>query len=152
MGTAPTAIAVADGALWVADAHEDVVRRVDLRTRRTIATIPVGRAPYGIVAAFGSIWVTNADDGTVSRIDLHTNAHRRHHPPGREPVRHRRRRERRLGRQPGHRHNRPHRPRLNRTLPPVRVGDDPLAIAAAPTGLWVTTDTEGAVIHIPSLR
>jgi len=152
MGAAPTAIAVADGALWVADAHDDVVRRVDTRTTRTVANIPVGRSPYAIVAAFGSLWVTNADDGTVSRIDPRTQrvvaTIRLGGTPygiaagGREVWVANLGAGTIVGIDPANDH----------ALPPVDVANDPLAIATAPTGLWVATDSEGTVVHLRSIR
>jgi hypothetical protein len=62
------AIAVDDGALWVARvaagdlgaAGKDQVSRIDLATGRTVATITVGRAPLDLAATPRAVWVTNA--------------------------------------------------------------------------------------------
>jgi DNA-binding beta-propeller fold protein YncE len=77
------AIAVGDGALWVARVApgdlgtpgKDTVARIDLATGRTVATIPVGRAPLDLVATPGAVWVPNAGGGgdSVTRIDPQTN-------------------------------------------------------------------------------
>ena len=58
------AIAVADGALWVARVapgdlgtpHNDAVTRIDLATGRTVATITVRRAPLDLAATPGAVW------------------------------------------------------------------------------------------------
>lgn len=43
--------------------------RVDPRTRRAKAVLPVGLAPTAIAAGFGDLWVTDAFENTVSRVD-----------------------------------------------------------------------------------
>ena len=77
------AIAIGDGALWVASvgpgdlgmAGEDQVTRINLATGRTVATITVGRAPLDLAATPGAVWVTNSGGGgdSVARIDPQTN-------------------------------------------------------------------------------
>jgi YVTN family beta-propeller protein len=69
LGPGPSGVAVGAGSVWVGDAIEGTVRRIDPRQRRTVATIRVGGEPHALVFAAGSLWVTNADGGTVSRID-----------------------------------------------------------------------------------
>jgi hypothetical protein len=73
LGPAPSGLAVGAGSVWVADATEGTVRRIDVARRRTVATIRVGREPYALVFARGSLWVTNSDDSTVTRIDASSN-------------------------------------------------------------------------------
>jgi YVTN family beta-propeller protein len=77
------AIAVGDGALWVASVApgdlgapgNDAVARVDLATGRTVATITVRRAPLDLAATPGAVWVPNSGGGgdSVARIDPATN-------------------------------------------------------------------------------
>jgi YVTN family beta-propeller protein len=77
------AIAVGEGALWVARVapgdlatpHKDRVIRIDLATGRVVATITVGRAPLDLAATPGAVWVPNAGGGgdSVARIDPQTN-------------------------------------------------------------------------------
>lgn len=43
-------------------------------------------------------------------------------------------------------------PTTSRALPPIPMGNDPLAIAAGPTGLWVTGGTEGTMTRIGQPR
>jgi DNA-binding beta-propeller fold protein YncE len=85
------AIAVGDGALWVARvapgdlgaAGKDQVTRIDLATGRTVAAITVGRAPLDLAVTPGAVWVPNAGGGgdSVTRIDPNTNR-----PAGRPVV------------------------------------------------------------------
>lgn len=71
------AMAVAAGALWVADCEDKTLNRIDLRTARLVASIPTGIAnPKGelnVVAGAGSIWVPTDDTGAIARIDPVTN-------------------------------------------------------------------------------
>jgi hypothetical protein len=80
------AMAIADGALWVADCHDNTLNRIDIKTATRVAAIATGIAnPQGelnVVAGAGSIWVASkggddngeAGTGTVARIDPATNA------------------------------------------------------------------------------
>lgn len=72
------AMAVSDGALWVADCQDKAIKRIDLKTAKIVATIPTGIAnPAGelnVVAGAGSIWVASDAAGTLARIDPATNA------------------------------------------------------------------------------
>jgi hypothetical protein len=65
----PAAIASGAGALWVSDAANNRVLRIDPRTHRTEDRIPVGRNPGGIVATPHGVWVVNTGSRTVSEID-----------------------------------------------------------------------------------
>jgi YVTN family beta-propeller protein len=77
------AIAVGDGALWVARvapgdlgaAGKDQVTRINLASGRTVATITVRRGPLDLAVTSGGVWVTNSGGGgdSVARIDPHTN-------------------------------------------------------------------------------
>lgn len=72
------AMAIADGALWVADCKNSTLVRIDTKTAQRTATIATGIAnPQGelnVVAGAGSIWVASDAKGVVSRIDPATNA------------------------------------------------------------------------------
>jgi DNA-binding beta-propeller fold protein YncE len=71
------AMAIADGALWVADCQQGTVNRIDLRTARLTATIATGIADrhgeLNVVAGAGSIWVASDAKGMIARIDPATN-------------------------------------------------------------------------------
>jgi YVTN family beta-propeller protein len=73
VGATPTAVAVGDGAYWVANADGHTVSRVDPETNALLQTITVGNGPSGIATGAGFVWVVNSLDGTVSRIDPRTN-------------------------------------------------------------------------------
>jgi len=72
------AMALSDGALWVADCKEGSLIRIDTQTAQKIATISTGIAnPKGelnVVAGAGSIWVASDQKGLVSRVDPATNS------------------------------------------------------------------------------
>ena len=67
-GSLPDAIAVGEGSLWVTDAGNGTVARVDLADSRVTDTIEVGNTPSSVAVGHGAVWVANAGDRTVSRI------------------------------------------------------------------------------------
>jgi DNA-binding beta-propeller fold protein YncE len=71
------AMAILDGALWVADCKEGTLNRIDTRTARITASIATGIAnPTGelnVVAGAGSIWVASEAKGMIARVDPATN-------------------------------------------------------------------------------
>jgi streptogramin lyase/predicted Ser/Thr protein kinase len=67
--SAPGEVTAGAGAVWVAGQLEDVVWRLDPRSRTITDTIRVGRATSGIAVGSGAVWVASAIDGTVTRID-----------------------------------------------------------------------------------
>jgi streptogramin lyase len=72
-------MALADGALWVADCADRTVNRIDTKTGKLVATIASGIAndkegELNVVAGAGSIWVASDAKGVVARIDPATNA------------------------------------------------------------------------------
>jgi YVTN family beta-propeller protein len=69
VGARPTAVAVGEGSVWVANFDEQTVSRVDPETRKELTRIPAGGAPTGLAAGGGFVWVTHGFAGTVSRID-----------------------------------------------------------------------------------
>jgi YVTN family beta-propeller protein len=58
VGDAPSALAVGGGAVWVANAGDGTVSRIDLEKRKVDATIRVGNAPSGIAFGGGKVWVS----------------------------------------------------------------------------------------------
>lgn len=67
---APTAVAAADGALWVAS-EAGTVTRIDLETRASQVVGGVG-IPSAMAVAAGSAWVAQGYEGRISRIDAET--------------------------------------------------------------------------------
>jgi YVTN family beta-propeller protein len=148
IGSAPSGLAFGAGSVWVADALEGTVRRIDPARRRTVATIRVGGQPYALLYVAGSLWVTNADDETVSRIDPATNRVRTSIRVGPNPYG-----VAASGRSlwvanlgagtvsevdlgSG---------RVKRTLP---TGGDPLDLAVSGNAVWVTQSSEGVAVRV----
>ena len=69
VGNGPVDVAVADGAVWIANRQDATVSRVDPATDAVTDLVKVPRDPSAIAAGDGGVWVANATDGTVSRID-----------------------------------------------------------------------------------
>ena len=70
VGAAPGALAAGAGALWVANAADGTVSRIDPASRKvTGGAINVGPVPAALAVGAGAVWVANSDDGTVSQID-----------------------------------------------------------------------------------
>jgi YVTN family beta-propeller protein len=60
--------------VWVANAGDGTVMRINTRQRKVVQTIPVGDSPDVIAVGGGYVWVANARDGTVTRINQATGA------------------------------------------------------------------------------
>jgi YVTN family beta-propeller protein len=57
------------GSVWVANAGDDTVTRIDAAGRKAAGEpIAVGDDPIGIAAGGGVVWTANFRDGTVSKI------------------------------------------------------------------------------------
>ncbi len=68
-GVSPVAVAIGDGAVWVANNGAGTVTRIDPRTRRAVGRpIRVGAGPVALTAAPSGVWVALAS-GFVVRID-----------------------------------------------------------------------------------
>lgn len=62
-----------DEFIWVSNKPKNTVSRLDPKTGKVMATIPVGAKPCaGLAIGFGSLWVPNCGDNTISRVDLKT--------------------------------------------------------------------------------
>src|SRR5207247_133785 len=72
MGSRPTAIAAGAGAIWVANAANGTVSRIDT-TSRQVQTIQVGGAPVSLAVGFGAVWAVNGDGRTVFQINATAN-------------------------------------------------------------------------------
>ena len=68
-GNGSSAVAVGDGSVWVANASDSTVFRLNPRTVSSVRPISVGAGPTGIAFGEGFVWVANQGDGTVTRID-----------------------------------------------------------------------------------
>jgi YVTN family beta-propeller protein len=72
VGASPVDVVVGQDAVWVVNAGQGTVSRIDPATNTVTRTIPVGRNPVRLAAGFGSIWVANEREQTISRIDANT--------------------------------------------------------------------------------
>jgi YVTN family beta-propeller protein len=75
VGVGPTAVAVGENTLWVANFDDDTVTRVAIAVRGAPAEttpIPVGDGPVDVAVGEGGVWVANSLDRTVTRIDPKT--------------------------------------------------------------------------------
>jgi streptogramin lyase len=80
LGGTPSGVAVADGSLWVANADDNTVWRVEPETGVVIATVGAtnyGAPTYGpqdyVDAGLGAVWVTSDVSNDVREIDPRTN-------------------------------------------------------------------------------
>ena len=70
VGRAPEALAVGERFLWVTNAGDGTVSRIDPDTARVSGDpIKVGGRPLDIAAGKDAVWVTSFTDGTVTRLD-----------------------------------------------------------------------------------
>jgi serine/threonine protein kinase len=72
VGTSPTAVAIGDGVLWVANFESDTVTRVTVSASGaapTSETFPVGDGPIDVAVGEGAVWVANQLDRTAMRLD-----------------------------------------------------------------------------------
>jgi YVTN family beta-propeller protein len=74
VGFSPSAAAVGEGSVWVANAGDNTVSRVNPRTAGVVRTISVGLRPRGIAVGAGAVWVSDENDDLVTRIDVASNS------------------------------------------------------------------------------
>ena len=73
VGASPSHMAVGEGGVWVSNADDGTVSRLDRATRTVRQTIGVGSAPGAIAVGGGGVWVVNTLDRTLSWISPNTN-------------------------------------------------------------------------------
>jgi streptogramin lyase len=66
-------MAADDVAVWVHNAEQGTLVRVDPTTNKIVATIHVGHGVGSVVLEGGYVWVGNRDDSTVAKVDPRTN-------------------------------------------------------------------------------
>jgi DNA-binding SARP family transcriptional activator/streptogramin lyase len=75
IGGRPVAIATSPGAVWVANADDQTIVRIDPKSRKVVKTIGgLGSDVSDVAVGFGSVWVAGGNDGTLTRIDPRQNA------------------------------------------------------------------------------
>ena len=73
VGTNPTAVVAGGGAIWVLNAGDNTVQRINPSTHAVEQTIEVGQDPRGLAVTGDDLWVTNSADRTVTRINIEAN-------------------------------------------------------------------------------
>jgi YVTN family beta-propeller protein len=73
VGRGPSAIAVGEHAVWVANSLDGTVKSIDPATGAVITTIAVGGDPTAIATDGDSVWVASGGQGKLVRIDDRTN-------------------------------------------------------------------------------
>ena len=67
---APDWIAI-DESIWVSNYPKNTVARLDPKSNKVIAMVPVGNKPCsGLATGFGSLWVPLCGDQAIARVDL----------------------------------------------------------------------------------
>jgi DNA-binding SARP family transcriptional activator len=67
-----TGLAVGFGAVWVADAGEQTLLRIDTRSHAMADPIGIGGDVRALATGFGSVWVAEGNSAAVSRVDPRT--------------------------------------------------------------------------------
>ncbi|HEX4731290.1 MAG TPA: serine/threonine-protein kinase [Solirubrobacterales bacterium] len=148
--TAALRLATGAGGLWVSDATNDTVHRIDLGTFAAGAPIAAGRRPAGITVADGLVWVADARSDSVTRVDPSLQA------VSGAPIA--------VGKHPGGidagtdavwvttaGEDAVRRLSLPSGEPdggPIAVGPEPGAVAVGVTAVWVVNDGDGTVTRI----
>lgn len=71
--SAPVSMVSAGGAVWAVLANEDVLVRIDPRTRQVTQTVAkVGGNPQAVAAAGDDLWVAGYDEKVVTRVNVST--------------------------------------------------------------------------------
>ena len=70
-GRAPSAVTAGNGSVWVANAGDGTVTRIN-RKRGKAVTIRIGGAPAAVAFAAGSLWVADSDSRDIVQVDPRT--------------------------------------------------------------------------------
>ena len=73
IGGHPAAIAVGEGAVWVANADQQTLVRIDPKSK-DVTSIGLGTDVADVAVGFGSVWVAGGNGETLTRIDPKQNA------------------------------------------------------------------------------
>lgn len=89
VGRQPTTVAVGEGAVWVANQVGNSVTRIDPRTNRAVATVPVSSGVADVAVGRDAVWTGGDRRGVaqVVRIDTRTNQVVATVPVGSQPTR-----------------------------------------------------------------
>ena len=73
VGTAPNAVSATDDVVWVTNAGDNTVTRVDPDTNEVTATVELDVEPSAVAAVEDAVWVLSTDSRSLTRIDPDTN-------------------------------------------------------------------------------
>ena len=69
VGNTPSAVAVDEKWVWVANAGDNTLSQVNPRTVTAVKAFTVGGRPSSVAVGAGAVWVANEDGDNVTRID-----------------------------------------------------------------------------------
>lgn len=70
----PDWVAIDAGAVWISNAGDDSLARIDPSNNKVAKVVPVGRHPCsGLAAGFGSVWAPCCKDSRVDRVNVGSN-------------------------------------------------------------------------------
>ena len=69
VGNTPSAVAVDERWVWVANAGDNTLSQVNPRTVSAVKAFTVGGRPSSVAVGAGAVWVANEDGDNVTRID-----------------------------------------------------------------------------------
>jgi ABC-type transport system substrate-binding protein/DNA-binding SARP family transcriptional activator/sugar lactone lactonase YvrE len=148
VGRSPSAVVGGGGSVWIANAAEGTVTRIDRGSDQPVRVIPVGESPAALAFAGGSLWVADSDSRKVWQVDPGSNKVVQPIEVGNAP--------RALAATAGAvwvasgvdgRIQRIDLGRGSKTKP-ILVGANPSAIAAGAGALWVASEEAGTVTRI----
>ena len=148
VGKSPSAVLGGGGSVWVANAADGTVTRIDRDREQPVRVIPVGESPAALAFGGGSLWVADSDSRKVWQVDPRSNRVVKSIEVGNAP--------RALAVAGGAVwvasgvDGRIQRIDLDsgRAAPPIVVGANPSAIAAGAGALWVASEEAGTVTRM----
>src|SRR4051812_8301463 len=69
IGGRPVAVTAGAEGVWVANADDGIVSRIDPKNHRVVKRIGLGADVNALASGFGSVWVAGGNDETLFRID-----------------------------------------------------------------------------------
>jgi len=70
----PDWLAITEDSVWTNSMRTDMIFRMDAKTNKVVATVPVSRPCSGFAVAAGTLWSPSCEEKVIYRVDLKTNA------------------------------------------------------------------------------
>jgi DNA-binding beta-propeller fold protein YncE len=147
VGRLPSAMAMEGDSVWLVNAGDDTIARIDAQTNR-VQTHEVTSEPGGLVAAAGSIWLTHPRDGTVRRIEPASGRTVATIPVGGSAYSMATDHRGVWIALPGEGLLRRIDPKTNTVAETIQIGGDPLSLASDGRFLWVAMHSDALVLRI----